>query len=348
MYYINSDFKLNGGFFVNAKERLDAYLAGEKTDRRPNLTIVGSVVTRYVGMGIDTYCKDYKKMAEAARLAAHDLDLDFIQIASDLAREAEGYGTVLRFPADKLPSPTKYALEDIEDVDKLRPLKAAEIPRLYDLVKATELAMADPDIYPMTLAVGPMTVAGNMRGVEDLLVDSIDEPEAVERLLEIVTGTTLDFIDCLAGIGAKYVYVADPVASLIAPHMYRDLVLPRHKQIFERMAQHGITGRLHMCGNTTGTLPYSRQCGAKIIDIDHAVDYAEALDIVDGACLLNGCIDPVADVYACDADHVKAAMHACADKANGRRGLFMPGCELPTATPTENVKAIAEALKEIG
>ena len=333
---------------MNARERLDAYLAGEATDRRPNLTIVGSVVTRYVGMGIDTYCKDYRKMTEAARLAAHDLELDFIQIASDLAREAEGYGTVLRFPADKLPSPARYALTDIGDVDQLRPLKAAEIPRLYDLVKATELAMADPDVYPMTLAVGPMTVAGNMRGVEDLLVDSIDEPEAVERLLDIVSETTLDFIDCLADVGAKYVYVADPVASLVAPHMYRDLVLPRHKRIFEHMQKHGITGRLHMCGNTTAILPYSRTCGAKIIDIDHAVDYAEALEIVDGACLLNGCIDPVADVYACDAAHVRAAMHACAEKANGRRGLFMPGCELPTDTPIENILAIAEALQELG
>lgn len=333
---------------MNAKQRLDAYLAGEKTDRRPNLTIVGSVVTRYVGMDIATYCKDYQKMAEAARLAAHDLDLDFIQIASDLAREAEGYGTELRFPEDKLPSPAKYALSDISEVEDLRPLKTAEIPRLYDLVKATEMAMADPDIYPMTLAVGPMTVAGNMRGVEDLLVDLFDEPETVEKLLDIVTETTLDFIDCLADVGAKYMYIADPVASLVAPSMYEELILPRHQKIFKHMEQRGIVGRLHMCGNTTGILPYSSQSGAKIIDIDHAVDYAKALEIVGDRCLLNGCIDPVADVYSCDAQHVKDAMHACAEKAAGHRGLFMPGCELPTATPTENVKALAEALKEIG
>ena len=333
---------------MNAKQRLDAYLAGEKTDRRPNLTIVGSVVTRYVGMSIDTYCKDYRKMVEAARLAAHDLDLDFIQIASDLAREAEGYGTELRFPTDKLPSPAKYALSDISEVDRLRPLKTEEIPRLYDLVKATEIALEDPDIYPMTLAVGPMTVAGNMRGVEDLLVDVFDEPEAVEKLLDIVTETALDFIDCVAATGAKYMYVADPVASLVAPGMYEQLILPRHRKIFARMAQRGVTGRLHMCGNTTGILPYSSQSGAKIIDIDHAVDYAQALEIVGDRCLLNGCIDPVADVYTCDAKRVREAMLACAEKAAGRRGLFMPGCELPTDTPTENVKAIAEALKEIG
>ena len=33
---------------MNGKERLDAYLAGKKVDRRPNLTIVGSVVYRII------------------------------------------------------------------------------------------------------------------------------------------------------------------------------------------------------------------------------------------------------------------------------------------------------------
>lgn len=333
---------------MTSKERMFAYLSGKETDRRPNLTIVGSVVTRYVGMNIDTYCKDWRKMAEAARLAAHDLDLDFIQIASDLVREAEGYGTVLRFPEDKLPSPAKYALDDIADAEKLRPLKVAEIPRLQDLVKATEWALADEEIDPMTLAVGPMTVAGNMRGVEDLLVDSFDEPEAVEKLLDTVTETTLDFVDCIAAVGGKYMYVADPVASLVSPNVYRDLILPRHQKVFARMAERGIVGRLHMCGNTTAILPHSCLSGARIIDIDHAVDFAEALKIVGDKALLNGNIDPVAEVYSCDAATTKAAILAAAEKAKGHRALFMPGCELPTATPTENVKAIAEALKEIG
>lgn len=333
---------------MNSKERLSAYLEGKETDRRPNLTIVGSVVTRYVGMGIDTYCKDWQQMTEAARLAAHDLGLDFIQIASDLAREAEGYGTVLHFPEDKLPSPAKYALSDIADVEKLRPLKAAEIPRLCDLVKATEAALEDSDIDPMTLAVGPMTVAGNMRGVEDLLVDSFDDTESVEKLLDIVTETTLDFIDCIAGIGGKYMYVADPVASLVSPGVYRDLILPRHQRIFARMAERGIIGRLHICGNTTAILPHSCQSGAKIIDIDHAVRFGEALKIVGDRALLNGNIDPVAEVYSCDAATTKSAIRAAADEARGHRALFMPGCELPTATPLENVKAIAEVLEEIG
>ena len=63
---------------------------------------------------------------------------------------------------------------------------------------------------------------------------------------------------------------------------------------------------------------------------------------------MNGNIDPVSDVYTCDAAHTKAAILACAEQAKGARAMFMPGCELPTDTPEANVLAIHEALVEIG
>ena len=337
---------------MNSRQRLAAYLAGEPVDRRPNLTIVGSAVARYAndgaGMGVDVYCRNWQKMAEAARVAAREMKLDFIQIASDLAREAEGYGTKLKFSPDKLPTAVEYALSDISEVEKLHPLKTVEIPRLYDLVKAAEATVGDPDVDPMVLAVGPMTVAGNIRGVENLMVDMFDDDELVGRLLDIVTETTLDFVDRLAEVGVKYAYVADPVASLVSPAMYEELVLPRHRRIFGHMAEKGIVGRLHMCGNTLGILPYSSQSGAKIIDVDHVVDFPKAIEAAQGRCILNGNIDPVADVYSCGAAHTKEAILECAKKVGNQRAMFMPGCELPTDTPIENVLAIAEALQELG
>lgn len=333
---------------MNAKQRLDAFFAGQPVDRLPNLTIVGSMVTQYNGMDVETYCKDPRQMVQAAIAAAQDLSLDFVQIASDLAREAEGYGSQLTFSKNKLPTVTGYALEDIAEVGKLTPKRAADIPRLYQLVEATAYAMEqEKDIYPMTLAVGPMTVAGNIRGVEDLMVDSFDEPEAVEELLELATGTTVDFIRELANIGAKYMYVADPVASLLSPNFYKETILPYHQRIFGEMKKLGIGGRLHMCGNTQAIVPYSCSSGAYIVDIDHATDFSSALNSVGDRCVLNGNIDPVSDVFSCDAAHTEAAILECAKQAAGRRALFMPGCELPTATPIENVKAIHRALCQI-
>ena len=86
----------------------------------------------------------------------------------------------------------------------------------------------------------------------------------------------------------------------------------------------GITGRLHVCGNTSGILPLTSTLGAKVVDVDHLVDFDQALNIAQARCLLNGNIDPVADVYTCDAAHTKQAMLDVAKKANGRRALFMP------------------------
>ena len=337
---------------MNSKQRLAAYIAGEKVDRRPNLTIVGSAVCRFAnggaGMDVETYCKDYAKMADAAAVAAREWKLDFIQIASDLLREAEGYGTTVNWYPDRLPSAKKYALSDISEAEGLRPLKAREIPRLYDLVRAAKLALDDPDVDPMVLAVGPATVAANVRGVQDFLVDMLDEPELCQKLLETVTETALDFIDCLAEVGVNYAYVADPVASLTVPAVYEEMVCPMHKKIFARMKEKNITGRLHVCGNTAGILPFTGRCGARIVDVDHVVDFDKALSIAGDACILNGNIDPVADVYTCDAAHTMEAMLSAAKQAAGRRAMFMPGCELPTDTKNENLLAIHEALVKIG
>ncbi len=337
---------------MNSKQRLGAYLKGEKVDRRPSLIVIGSAVCRFAndgrGMDIETYCKDWKKMAQAAAAAAREFKLDFIQIASDLLREAEGYGSQVTYFKDKLPTMTRAALSDISEVDRLHPLKAKDIPRLYDLVKAAQWALSDPDVDPMVLAVGPMTVAGNVRGVEDLMVDMLDEPEACEKLLDIVSDTTLDFIGCLAEKGVKYVYVADPVASLVSPAVYGKFVFPVHKKIYDHMKKLGVTGRLHVCGNTSGIIKYTSTLGAAIVDVDHLVDLRQALEIADGKCLLNGNIDPVADVYTCDAAHTRQAILDAASSVSNARALFMPGCELPTDTKLENILAIHEALVEIG
>ena len=76
--------------------------------------------------------------------------------------------------------------------------------------------------------------------------------------------------------------------------------------------------------------------------------FEKALENAAGRCVLNGNIDPVADVLACDAEHTYQAIMACAARTAGHRALFMPGCELPTATPLENVRAIDRALRDLG
>ncbi|MBP5292547.1 MAG: uroporphyrinogen decarboxylase family protein [Clostridia bacterium] len=334
---------------MNSKQRLDAYLKGERTDRRPNLTIIGSVVTQYTKITVEEYCKNPHAMADSAIACAKDCRLDFIQIASDLVRTAEALGSKINYFPEKLPSVASPALDDIEDVSKLKAPRVKDTKRLYDLVDATAYAASKcDDIYTMTLVTGPATIAGNTRGVQDFLVDALTEPEASEELMDIAVETEIDLIRELAAAGASYLYVADPVASLFSPEQYKTLILPRHQKIFGEMSKLGLGNRLHMCGDTTKIIPYSSTCGAQILDIDHAVSFEKALEAAQGRVVLNGNIDPVDDVYSASPEHTKAAIIKAADSIGRARAMFMPGCELPTLTNLENVKAISDALVEIG
>lgn len=186
---------------MNAKERLDAFFQGESVDRVPNLTIVGSVVTQYTGIDIEVYSKDYKAMTRSAIEAANDLKLDFVQIASDLCREAEGYGSVVEYSPTILPTVKELAIKDASEISKLKVRKASDIPRMVDLIDATALALKEePNIYPMTLAVGPTSVVGNMRGLTAMIKDMRKNGEALDELMAKVTETTVDFIKELAGV----------------------------------------------------------------------------------------------------------------------------------------------------
>jgi uroporphyrinogen decarboxylase len=334
---------------MNSKERLDRYLKGERVDRRPNLTIVGSVVTRYTNISIPEYCKDYRKMTESAIKAAHDLKLDFVQIASDLLREAEGYGSKVSYSVDNLPNVEKYAVDKVEDIAKLKLVKPQDVPRMYDLVEATTLAISqEKDVYPFTLIVGPVTIASNICDAKNFMTFLVKEPEAVADLLELTTGTVVEMVKNLSEVGSKHINIADPVASLVSPRHYSKFFLPLHQRVFEEMNSRQICSRLHMCGNTTRILPHAVESGAVIVDIDHQVDYAQAYEMVGERVLLNGNIDPAADVLLCDPVHTKHAVLDRAKQINFARALFMPGCELPPQTPLENARAIHEALVEIG
>lgn len=333
---------------MNSKERLDAFVQGKTTDRRPNLTIVGSFVTQYNDIDIETYCKDYKKMLEASILCTRDVGIDYVQIASDLLREAEGFGSTVEYYPDRLPTLKKPAVDSIEEAAELKPIKTKDIPRMYDLVLATKEAIEQvDDVYPFTLIVGPVTIAGNTRGVSPFMKDVVRKPDQSKKFLEVITETIIDFIDELAAVGAKYIYLADPIASLISPKAYADMAIECHEKIYGHMNSLGITGRLHMCGNTEHLLPLTATTGVKIIDIDTQVNYKKALELVDGKVILNGNINPVDDVFSSTAEHTYNAIINLSKEIQDDNNLLMPGCELPTKTPKENVRAITRALKAI-
>lgn len=333
---------------MNSKERLDKFVSGEKTDRRPNLSIVQGFCARYLNITIDEYCKDYNKLVEAAIKAARDLELDGITIGTDTCREAQGFGSTVTYHKDKAPTILKPGLIDIEDVKNLKAPRVKDMPELYDLVIATKEAMKkEPNIYTFTQATGPFTSACNVRGVKEFMMDMFRKPDLAKKLIEIITDSLIDYIDELADIGAKYILIADLFAGTISPKQFKDVVLESHNRLFDQIKSKGMIGRLQICGNTENLLEFTSKTGAKIIDIDHDTNYKNALGKVgDSDVIINGNLD-ISDIYVCKPEEIVNIIIELDSEVGRHHCLYMPGCEIPIKTKTENVRAIAEGLKKV-
>ena len=63
----------------------------------------------------------------------------------------------------------------------------------------------------------------------------------------------------------------------------------------ERIQKGGGFARLHICGDTNRLIPYTLSTGTHILDVDSAVNMAEAATQLDTHQVLCGNLDP--DVY---------------------------------------------------
>jgi uroporphyrinogen decarboxylase len=78
--------------------------------------------------------------------------------------------------------------------------------------------------------------------------------------------------------------------------------------------------------------------GADIIDVDWMVPLDRARELVGPDVTLCGNFDPTAVLLQSTPQQVAEAARKCIRLA-GKKFVLMPGCEVPPATPEENIRA---------
>ena len=103
----------------------------------------------------------------------------------------------------------------------------------------------------------------------------------------------------------------------------------------------GAFAKLHICGNITHLLPGISELNIDILDVDHMVDLKTVRDAVGTRVAIAGKVDPVGVVKnGTPADIREAVRSAYAEV--GDPFLVNAGCEIPSGTPVENLKALCE------
>jgi MtaA/CmuA family methyltransferase len=298
-----------------------------------------------IGVKYGRYVEDYRVLAEAQIRTAEAFDLDIVSCMSDPAREAADCGAHVQFFADQ---PAAIVESDALLADK-KALATLKVPdplgggRMHAAVQSLALMKAEAgrDRAVMGWVEGPCAEAADLRGINTLMLDFIDDPTFVRELFDFVLEMALAYAKVQVAAGADIIGVGDAAASLVGPKIYRDLVWPYEKKLVDGLHALGVHVRLHICGNTTRILGGMGRLRCAIADIDYLTTIADARKAMGGEQVLLGNIDPVEQLRNATPEQVTAAIGECHRQA-GARFIVGAGCEVPRDTPVENVRAMTE------
>jgi len=325
---------------MTPKERIYATIKGDSCDRPPVTPIFMAWSANFVGRTYRDYYLDGDVLVESQLAVTKAFNLDQISAISDPWREASAYGIEFDYPEEGVGKPNAMLIQGPDDIAKIQPFDVMAAERTKQRVESVRKMASELGETHSVLGwvEGPMAEYSDLRGVEMALMDLMDKPEMYNQAAEVIIPNAISFALAQIEAGADMIGVGDAAASLIAPDMFREFVLPFEKKLFDAIHEAGATVKLHICGNIKNIVGEMAKSGAEMIDVDWMVPLAEARKAVGPEITLAGNFDPAAVLLQGTPQDVAQAAKRCVADA-GARFILQPGCEIPPATPENNIRA---------
>jgi len=326
---------------MTSKERLYARMQGKPVDKIPNMNIAMGLVAKVAGATYKEYVQDYRKLVEGNLICAELYGFDSVGVISDPMREASAFGAELVFPENGVPYCDPPLLAGGFNLSHVKIVDPLDSPRTLDRIRGVELLRGKVGSdYPVIGWVeGVLAEAADLRGVNALMYDLTDEDaeESLRELMDMILPQQCRFALEQIKAGADVIGLGNAVASLIGPGLYEEFGLYYDKALTDFIHDNGAMVKLHICGNITKLFPLLRQVEPDIIDIDWMVDFGEAAGLFRGSktCVC-GNVNPVAVLYQGDIELVRKKVLECV-LIDDDTALVAAGCEVPAATPEDNL-----------
>jgi uroporphyrinogen decarboxylase len=305
------------------------------------MNIAMGLVAKVAGVSFREYVQDYRKLVEGNLICAERFGFDSVGVISDPMREASAYGAVLIFPEEGVPYSDPPLLASGIDPKKLNIPDPLDSPRTLDRIKGVELFKQKVHSdYPIIGWVeGVMAETADLRGVNALMYDLVDEDseDALIELMDIIFSQQCRFALEQIKAGADVIGVGNAVASLVGPSLYEKFGQHYDKKLVRFIKDNGALVKLHICGNISAIMPLLIDVAPDILDIDWMVDLKTASEVFSKSSVsVCGNINPVAVLYQGDAELIEQKVMECKN-INDKTLLIAAGCEIPAATPEQNL-----------
>jgi MtaA/CmuA family methyltransferase len=324
-------------------ERYVAMLEGKKVDFVPRTPILMQFAAEFIGSDYACFASDYRTLVKANEACAKYFGIDQLSCISDPYRETHGFGSQVSYQKDGPPRST-HPLSDNTDINQLLIPNPQKSERMLDRVNAVNLYREKfgNEYTVLGWIEGPAASAATLRDVSNFLMDLIiDEPyagELMDRCLEVC----ISFAKAQVEAGADTIGIGDAIASQVSPEIYENLILPREMKLIRAIKDMGAYVKLHICGNITHLLPGISGLDIDILDVDHMVNLAEVRAILPKVAIA-GNIDPVNGVLSGTPESIRKKINDDYQLV-GNPYMVNAGCEIPSGTPAENLKALCEPI----
>ncbi len=335
---------------MTGKERVTAVLCGDAVTKPPVLPIVHTALARIANVSLGQYFNDADAMADVTVQSAERFGLDGVQLTLGVVAEPEALGAYVEKPKDGAPVLKEYLLHDLSHLNDLRGRPVSQGGRLpmYHAAVAKVVSEIGDRVFVISTLRGPLNIAAQLRGVEQILIDMIERPEDALRILEFTTEIAVQVSQASLESGAHAVMFGEATCSpnFISPAMYRRFVQPLHTQLMSRVKEMGWRyAGLHVCGNIRPILEDLIATGAGLVDVDYQVDASEAVALANGRVALRGNLDPSSLFYLGTAEEVSQRTKTLCKDVSGTRWIMSSGCDIPPGTPAENIVAFVSTAR---
>ena len=220
-------------------------------------------------------------------------------------------------------------------------------PLMRDRLNAIRLFKRErPEVTVLGWVEGCFAQAATFRGLNQLMMDLVLEPEGVWELMDFCLPMETAFARAQVEAGADIIGIGDSAASLVRRDHYAEFILPYEHKLIEAIHGMGAPTKLHICGDITRLLPDMATIPVRMVDVDWMVDLKEVRAVLGPDVCLWGNFDPVRVLLRGTPDHVREACRRCI-RESGPRYVLSAGCEVPPDTPAENFAAACEPYEQV-
>ncbi|GAG25957.1 unnamed protein product, partial [marine sediment metagenome] len=176
-------------------------------------------------------------------------------------------------------------------------------------------------------------------GTEQLMLDSMSDPEFVHELMRFTTEVVRAVGDALIEAGfSPSLGEACASCSLISPQIYRDFIKPYHKELRDYFRSKRAPMALHICGYIDPIMEDIIDTGINFISLDAPSSLRKVVDLSNGKVTIMGNVPTALFATGARQEMEEAISNCIETAAEGSGFILSSGCEIPLNSTEDRIE----------